>query len=92
MRPLTVTYHRVGFQRDEFVSLRPTIDKLEENIGTEGRSSPHGLAQLFDEHVLPVGRELVRHRVKLYKGIVVDHFFSPPTIHVVESQASKLNN
>ena len=88
----TVTYHRVWFQRDEFVSLRPTIDKLEENIGTEGRSSPHGLAQLFDEHVLPVSRELVRYRVQLNKCIVVYDFFCLVTLHVVDCEASKLNN
>ena len=71
--------------------MRPTIDKLEENIGTEGRPSPHGLAQLFDEHVLPVSREFVRYRVQLHKGIVVYDFFCGPTLRVVESEASKLN-
>ena len=71
--------------------MRPTIDKLEENIGPEGRSSPHGLAQLFDEHVLPVGRELVRYRVQLHKGVVVYDFFCGPSLRVIESQASKLN-
>ena len=74
------------------VDLSSTIDKLEENIGTEGRSSPHGLAQLFDEHVLPVSRELVRYRVQLNKGSVVDHFFCRVTLHVVDSEASELNN
>ena len=72
--------------------MRSTVDKLEENIGTEGRSSPHGLAQLFDEHVLPVSRELVRYRVQLNKCIVVYHFFCRVTLQVVDSEASKLNN
>ena len=74
------------------MSLRSTIDKLEENIGTKGRPPPHGLAQLFDEHVLPVRRELVGDRVEFYKGFVVNNFFCPLTLRVVDNEASKLNN